>query len=290
VTFGQHIGKVDEVTELHYDVLESDGVQRQRADRLPDGGPIISSPLSTILIAGDDDAVLVDAPFTYEQVRRVGDWVEASGKRLTAIYATHGHGDHWFGTAELLKRFPTAVPYATAGTITLMHHQLDARAHMWDSDFAGLIPPSPILYQPIPVDGLVLEGQRLIAVEVGHTDTDDTTVLHVPSIGLVAAGDAVYNGVHQMLLESSGGGLDAWLEALDVIDALNPRAVVAGHKNRELPDDPATIDQTRQYLLDAQRLIEAKVSPQQYFDTLTTRYPDRLNLGPVWYCAQGLLG
>ena len=115
-------------------------------------------------------------------------------------------------------------------------------------------------------------------------------MLHVPSIGLVVAGDAVYNGVHQMLLETPGGGLEAWLKALDVIEALNPRAVVAGHKNRDLPDDPATIGQTRQYLLDAQRLIEDKVTPQEYFDTLTGRYPDRLNLGPVWYCAHGLLG
>ncbi|WP_217696759.1 MBL fold metallo-hydrolase [Micromonospora avicenniae] len=39
---------------------------------------------------------------------KVGDWVERSGKRLRYVYATHGHGDHWFGTAEILKRFPGA--------------------------------------------------------------------------------------------------------------------------------------------------------------------------------------
>jgi len=42
-----------------------------------------------------------------------------------------------------------------------------------------------------------------VVVEVGHTDTDDTTVLHVPAIGLVVAGDAAYNGVHQLLAESN---------------------------------------------------------------------------------------
>ena len=140
------------------------------------------------------------------------------------------------------------------------------RAAVWDNDFPGLIPPSPVVYEPMPTEGLTLEGQQLVALEVGHTDTDDTTVLHVPSIGLVVAGDAVYNGVHQMLLESPGGGLEAWLTALHVIEALEPKFVVAGHKNRELPDDPATIDETRQYLLDAQKLIAAKVTPQQYFD------------------------
>jgi glyoxylase-like metal-dependent hydrolase (beta-lactamase superfamily II) len=134
-----------------------------------------------------------------------------------------------------------------------------------------------------------LEGERLVAVEVGHTDTDDTTVLHVPSIGLVVAGDVAYNGVHQYLLESAHGGVEAWLAALDKVAALEPSAVVAGHKNKDLPDDPAIIDQTRQYLLDARRLLAEKPAPRAYFDEMITLYPDRLNVGPVWYTAVALL-
>ena len=135
----------------------------------------------------------------------------------------------------------------------------------------------------------MLEGQQCQAVEVGHTDTDDTSVLHVPSIGLVVAGDVVYNGVHQYLLESSNGGIRAWLAAIDNVEALRPRLVVAGHKNRDLPDDPAVLDQTRQYLIDAQRLLNAKPTPQAFFDQMLALYPDRINPGPVWYSALGLL-
>lgn len=278
------------MSDLQYDVFVSDGVERHRPERLPDGSPIFSSPLSTTLIKGQHDAILIDPPFTYGPLQQVGDWVEASGKNLIAVYATHGHGDHWFGTAALLERFPGAVAYATAGTIARMHKEEQVRPQLYDSDFPGLIPPSPVVHKEMPKEGLTLEGHQIVAIDVGHTDTNDSTVLHVPSIDLVVAGDAVYNGVHQMLLESSGGGLEAWLSALDVIEALAPRAVVAGHKNRDLPDDPAIIDQTRQYLLDAQQLIKNKVTPQEYFDTLVTRYPDRLNLGPAWYCGYGLLG
>jgi glyoxylase-like metal-dependent hydrolase (beta-lactamase superfamily II) len=278
------------MSELHYEVLVNEGLRRHREQRLPDGSPIISSPVASTLIYGERDAVLVDPPFTYKQVRRVGDWIERSGKHLTAVYATHGHGDHWFGTDFLLQRFPGAVAHATEGTIAMMHQQGAAgRAELWDVDFPGQIPPSPVNYRTIPDTGIELEGHRLLAVEIGHTDTDDTTVLHVPSIGLVVAGDVAYNGVHQYLLESAHGGVDAWLAALDKVAALQPRAVVAGHKNKDLPDDPAIIDQTRDYLLNARRLFAERPSPQEYFAEMTALYPNRLNVGPVWYTAVALL-
>jgi len=275
---------------LSFEVLVSDGVERVTDLRLPDGGPIVSSPLASTLIFGERDAVLVDPPYTREQIDRVGDWIDGFGRRLAYIYATHGHGDHWFGTARLLERFPGAIAYATEGTIGVMHQQAtQGREQLWDQIFPGLIPESPVLAQPIPADGFELEGNLMQAVETGHTDTDDTTILYVPSIGLVVAGDVAYNGVHQYLLESGNGGLNAWLEAIDQVAALQPRAVVAGHKNKDLPDDPAILEQTRQYLLDAQRLLEAKPSPREFFDQMLELYPDRLNLGPLWYGALGLL-
>ena len=162
---------------------------------------------------------------------------------------------------------------------------------MWDVDFPGLIPPSPVNYRTIPVDGIELEGHRLLAVEVGHTDTDDTTVLHVPSIGLVVAGDVAYNGVHQYLLESAHGGVEAWLAALDKVAALQPRAVVAGHKNKDLPDDPAIIDQTRDYLLNAQPAARRKAQPPRVFrpdDRVCTRTASTSARSgtPPWHCCR----
>lgn len=111
----------------------------------------------------------------------------------------------------------------------------------------------------------------------------------MPSIGLVVAGDVVYNGVHQMMLEGGNGGLQAWLDGIDRIAALNARHVVAGHKNRDLPDDPKILDETRQYLRDTIRLLAEEPTPLEFFDQMMELHGDRINPGPLWYSGLGLL-
>jgi glyoxylase-like metal-dependent hydrolase (beta-lactamase superfamily II) len=279
---------VEPASQLSYEVFVSDPIPLNTDERAPNGDRQMMSPISTTLIVGEREAVLVDPPITTEQTRRVENWVRRSGKRLAHIYSTHGHGDHWFGTALLVRRFPNTSVWAAPGAIDVMRKEAapEYRKKAWDDWFPGQIPDSPVLAKPPPENKFELEGNTLRIVEVGHTDTDNTTVLHVPSIGLVVAGDAVYNGVHQHLSESGKGGLRAWMKALDVIAALNPRSVVAGHKNKDLPDDPKTIAETRQYLEDAERVIVKSRTAREFFDAMTALYPERLSTTALWWGGQ----
>jgi glyoxylase-like metal-dependent hydrolase (beta-lactamase superfamily II) len=280
-----------ESVALSYEVLVSDGVARTIDLRLPNGDEIVSSPISTTLIYGERDAVLVDPPLTHAQIEQVAEGVARSGKRLAFVYITHGHPDHWFGTAALLDQFGDGgtIVYATEGTIRQMHEQLRGKEKGFASSFPGVPEHTPVLAVPVPADGFGLEGRLLRAVETGHTDTDGSSVLHVPSIGLVVAGDVVYNGVHQMMLEGGDGGLQAWLDGIDRVAELDPRHLVAGHKNKGRPDDPKILDETRRYLRDAIRLLDGKPTPLEFFDEMMKLHGDRLNPGPLWYSGLGLL-
>src|SRR6516225_4468239 len=100
-------------------------------------------------------------------------------------------------------------------------------AGSWAALFPGQLPPIPITIaaQPAPANGFTIDGHPLVPVEAGHSDTDDSTVLHAPSIGLVAAGDVVYNNVHQYLAETGAVGLAGWYQALDIVGSLQPTHV-----------------------------------------------------------------
>ena len=242
--------------------------------------PIVQVPLASTLIYGDRDAVLVDVPITDAQAENLAVRVAATGKRLTHVFITHGHGDHWFGLSTLLRHFPEAEVVATEGAIAMMAVQGSAelRAQVYDPLYPGQIGDTSVVPRPTPTSVIELEGHELRIVDVGHTDTDATSVLHVPSLGLVVTGDAAYNGVHQYLMESDREGRQAWLAGVDTIEALQPRFVVAGHKNPALDDDAARVlDGTRDYLRTVEEVLTERHSADEFVAAMTARYPKWLN-------------
>jgi glyoxylase-like metal-dependent hydrolase (beta-lactamase superfamily II) len=276
------------LTDLGYDVFISEPIPQNVAEPVPNGDRFMWSPLSTTLIYGDNDAVLVDPPFTREQARAVGEWVQASNKNLTHIFATHGHGDHWFTAGLLADRFGAQI-VATPGTIDVMQRNVAMREVVWDRLFPGQIPETNVTAVPPESNRIELEGHRLDVVEVGHTDTDAASVLHAPDLDLVVAGDAVYNGVHMYLAESADGGRDKWRSAIDIVETLNPRWIVAGHKNKDLDDAAArAISQSRDYLNAADQLLSQHSTALGFFNAMLERYPDRLNPGALWMGASAL--
>ena len=277
---------------LQYDVHVS-GLLPAGGEPLPSGERPHWSPLSHTLIHGPTEAVVVDPPITVAQAAALGDWIESFGRRLAYIYITHWHADHWLTTGLLAERFPGVTVYASERTVGRMIASTpDGQpAGLWGSLFPGQIPeaPVPVLARPVPAGGFTVDGETLVHVEAGHSDTDDTTVLHVPSLGLVAAGDVVYNNVHQYLAETGRGGMAGWHQALDVVQALRPAHVVAGHKDATRDDSPANIDETRRYLDDAARLLETRPSQEEFFSAMLRQYPDRVNPYTVWLSALRLM-
>jgi len=242
---------------------------------------------SATVICGERDAVLVDTFLTIDHGVELAGEIAATGKNLTHIYVTHGHGDHFFGINALKERFPNVRAVATASVVERMATQFEPEMMdgVFRRAFPGQIPDDPGIAESLDGEVIELEGHPLIPIETGYTDTADSTSLHAPSIGLIAAGDVVYNGTHPYLAETSARTRLEWIDALDKLDEIEPRAVVAGHKIPDHDDDPRNIAETRQYLRDFIRLDEATDSPRALFDAMIELYPDRANPGSLWGAA-----
>jgi glyoxylase-like metal-dependent hydrolase (beta-lactamase superfamily II) len=279
----------DPATELSWEVFTSDPL-RTLGDAPPPGQQYrMWPPVSSTLIAGRNSAVLVDVPITTAQATNLAGKIAATGKCLTAIYITHGHPDHWFGASVLLDGFPGSRMVALPAVVRQMRKYLQPQAlSQWHRRFPGQIADTLTVAAELGRQGLELEGHELIPVPLGHTDTTDTTCLHVPSAQLVAAGDTVYNGVYLSLRESSAASRREWISALDTIESLRPSVVVAGHKQPGASDGPDNIDATRRYIRSFEQVLADEHTALGVYEAMVSLYPDRLFPGALWASAAEL--
>jgi len=234
-------------------------------------------PASTAtLIAGETDAVLVDALITVGEADQLAAWIKSFGKNLTTVYITHGHADHFFGLAAVLREFPDAVPVALEEIMPFAQGQLDpGYVDYWKSLFPGQLPTEP--RGPVQLEGAVisLEGHKLRPVSVGQSDTDPSSVVYVRDLDAVVGGDVVYNGIHLWLAQTGTAEREARKQAIDLVEALQPAWAIAGHRDPSALSDsaPALIAATRSYLRDFEGGVTASKTTSELVAYMLQKYP-----------------
>ena len=245
------------------------------------------SPIACTLIHGSKEAVLVDTPITIAQTNDLITWIKTTipSKRLTKIYVTHGHGDHWFGIPTIMEAFPGVEAFATAATVKHMEGQVKIFKKGFGSQFPGEIEENFVLAKPLPKDNeMKLEGNVLRAIEVGQSDTHDTTILWVPSIKLAVCGDVVYGDVHQMLGEcNTKAKRQGWIDSIRKVEALKPEIVVPSHKRASEVDGAFHLRNSREYIETFEGFSESgKAKDARDLSRLMMeRYPTRFNPGAL---------
>ena len=182
----------------------------------PFGEALGFDPMTSTLIFGEYDAVLVDAMTTVAEAEALANWVALHNRNLETIYITHAHFDHFFGLSVLLDRFPMARAIATPKTVNAMQMSFTPPVERLARRlFPGQLATKFVAPEAYEHDTFTLEGHELRIIEQGHTDSPDTTSLHVPSIGLIVAGDVVYNQCRMYVGDTTPESRKNWIAALD---------------------------------------------------------------------------
>jgi glyoxylase-like metal-dependent hydrolase (beta-lactamase superfamily II) len=202
-------------------------------DQLGEGEVATWAPSSSTLIFGATEGIIIDALLTFENADQIAAWATSFGKKITGVYITHGHGDHWLGLARLLEHFPEARGYSAREVVARAAWEADINktTKYWTSRFPGELPETPVVPEVLNSDEILVNGQVVNLIHVGQGDIDGSTIFHVPSADAVVAGDVVYNNVHMMFYEADAAKREAWIASIDAVAALNPKLVIAGHKS-----------------------------------------------------------
>src|SRR5712675_812522 len=111
-------------------------------DQLAVGEEATWAPSSSTLISGPTEGILIDALLTFENADHIAAWAKSFCKKITGVYITHGHSDHWLGLARLLQHFPDARGYAApeVAARAAWEADIDKKTGYWTSRFPGELP------------------------------------------------------------------------------------------------------------------------------------------------------
>ena len=192
-------------------------------------GPQAMFSVSSVLIEGRHEVILVDAQFAASDARALAEKIRASGKQLTTIYISHGDPDYYFGLATLQDAFPQARIVATAQTVAHIQQTQAAKLAYWGPKMGADVPARIIVPKVLDGDALVLEDQRLPLIGLDGP-TPDRSVLWVPSLRAIVGGIPVVAGEHVWMADTQSAQSHAdWLHTLQQLQALKPAVVVPGH-------------------------------------------------------------
>ncbi|APW37964.1 MBL fold metallo-hydrolase [Rhodoferax koreense] len=186
-------------------------------------------PVSSVLVSGKREAVLIDAQFGQSQALQLVGKIRASGKKLTTVYISHGDPDYYFGLETIHAAFPDAKIVATPQTVAHIQETAAGKLAFWGPQLKADAPVATIVPEVLQGDSLSIEGRTL---EIKGLDgaQPERSYVWIPSLKAVVGGVVLANNLHVWMADTQTPQSHAdWLATLADIQKLRPAVVVPGH-------------------------------------------------------------
>ncbi|MDD0974430.1 MBL fold metallo-hydrolase [Pseudomonas fontis] len=230
-------------------------------------------PVSSVIISGKRDAILVDAQFGKAQAEQVVQKLRAAGKHLTTIYISHGDPDYYFGLQTLTRAYPDAKVVASQATVEHIQQTKDAKLAYWGPQMGADKPEQVIVPQVLKGNTLTLEGQTLEVLGLDGPQPDRSFVW-IASIKAVVGGVVVAENLHVWMADTqSAKSHQDWLATLQRIEQLAPRTVVPGHYLGSSSQSLAAVKFTAGYIRAFDEETAKAATSAELIGAMKQRYP-----------------
>jgi glyoxylase-like metal-dependent hydrolase (beta-lactamase superfamily II) len=232
--------------------------------------------VGSVLIEGEEEAILVDGQYTLSEATQLGEMIEESGKTLKLIWISHPHPDHFLGLEAILDKFPDTPVYATADVVADIQQRVATFVANAKKNFGDDVTDNPVIPEAYDEDFLELEGEKIPILEL-QGDAAHATILHVPSAHTVIVSDLVYMGTHAFMIEAlTEEAQSAWIKNLEMLEFMEPDQVIPGHKrpDLELEDSLAAVSEMKDYIVTFAGAIENSETPDAAIAAMKEAYPE----------------
>lgn len=230
-------------------------------------------PVSSEIISGPHEAVLIDAQFQRNDAQELVKKIKETGRKLTTVYISHSDPDYYFGLDTIKAAFPDAKIIATPQTVAAIQATQAGKLAYWGPILQENAPKEVIIPQVLHGDSFSVDGEKL-QINGLKGATPDRTFVWVPALNAVVGGVVVSGNMHLWLADSqSVESRKNWLTTLDNIAALQPKTVVPGHF---LPGAPQTLESvtfTQNYLITAEQELPKAKDSAQLIAAMKKHYP-----------------
>ncbi|MFZ4931165.1 MoaF-related domain-containing protein [Chryseobacterium sp. Mn2064] len=234
------------------------------------GSKAIFSVTSTI-IYGDKDAILVDAQFQKQYAEQLVKEIKATGKNLTTVFISHSDPDFYFGLDVIKKAFPKARIISTAQTAYLIAASKDDKLGVWKPQLKDDAPSEVIIPEAVATVPN-LEGN---SIEIKQNRDDPAhSFLWIPSIKTIVGGISVSTDSHLWMADTQNlKAIDQWIGQIDSMKSLNPQQVIPSHFAKQSLS-PQSLDFVKNYLEDYKKAVTENKTTSSIVESIVKKYPD----------------
>ncbi|AXF85589.1 hypothetical protein DTO96_101320 [Ephemeroptericola cinctiostellae] len=230
--------------------------------------------VSSVLISGAKDAILLDAQFTLPDAQKLVEQIKASGKTLKTVFITSGDPDYYFGLGVVKAAFPEAKILTTPAILKHINETVDGKLATWGSQMGDLVPKTATLPEAYTGNRLMLEGKE-IRIKHGVGEKNAETYVYIPSIKTVAGGVLVFGHLHLWTADSQTLKVrQDWAKSLKAIAALKPKTVIPGHFQQDAPTNLASVTYSQHYLTTFEKELKQSANAAALIQSMTQKYPN----------------